>query len=971
MSYQSPKINTNLKNDILVFIFIIMAGILALCIANTMVLKTFLVLCGLIITYGLSYWAETQDKREVALILFLGIPVLIIMYLSLFVPSILYESLFYIPLAISSLIYLYDSPKGKKLFILYLILCCFFQVYEYLSPPPSNISPHFAITNKVLFFIGLACTFINVYFAANIIENHFLNFHTNEQANKNYQKQFQNICDNSIDAIYIIDRNQKKITYYNQSFQNVFKTHLATINFVEDSLSILPQFQADGRTTLEHIKELNKQLDKDQKMMHFGFIHRRFDGENFETETSLIPNENDPNNLLVIVKDISKQKKAEQQLKESEMLYRGVCESSLDAMLVLNRKQGKITYQNDAFHKLFRNENKSQGILENTYRLMPETQPDGITTKEVVQNAYKYIDEHQKPLHINLVHRRLDGEMFETETSFIPHKHNPDEVMIVVRDISKRKEAERKLKESETLYRHLFEAAYDGLEIGYFEKENPSEKYRTFRNLKFLQIYGRSEEELNNLNAYLDFAPKVQSNGQTSKEMLVEIQTIFNAQGSVRFEWQLIDSKEKIRELDISIHKIEIDDEKFAIAAIFKDITEIKQTQRILEIRETLFREMVSSNFDGVELLKRSKDTTDFITLERNDKLRKLFGRTDKELNDKGGILAFSPDLQPNGVPSREHLQKTVKNFNEQNFQKIEWQFQHKNGRLFDTNILVKVITLHGDTYQLTFYQDVTKTKKQQAIIQKQLQALHNQNQKLQQYIDSNMQLENFAYIASHDLQAPLRTISSFSQILVKTAKDKLDQKEQNYLSFIINATQNMEQLIKDLLSYSKVNTSKRILKSVNIKNLIEEITLEIHTTIAEKNARVETENLPTNITADKIKIRQLFQNLMTNALKFTKPDVPPILTISCSETPYFWKFAVADNGIGIAPENQEKIFLLFRRLHTKESYPGTGIGLAICHKIVEQHEGEIRVESIVGEGATFYFTIKKDIIDTDEDEEE
>lgn len=243
--------------------------------------------------------------------------------------------------------------------------------------------------------------------------------------------------------------------------------------------------------------------------------------------------------------------------------------------------------------------------------------------------------------------------------------------------------------------------------------------------------------------------------------------------------------------------------------------------------------------------------------------------------------------------------------------------------------------------------------------IQSQLEELNEKNQELERYFESNSQLENFAYIASHDLKAPIRTIVSFSQLLKRKLEGSIDEESKEYLDFVISGSRNMRDLIDDLLDYSKVNSQENDVNEVDTDGLLSAITSEIQVSIQENNAIVNWEKLPT-IDGDLIKLKQLFQNLITNAIKFQRPDINPVVQIKSKETKTHWQFSVTDNGIGIKAAYFDDIFKLFKKLHSNESFDGTGLGLAICRKIVEQHEGEIWVASEFGKGTTFYFTLKK-----------
>lgn len=231
--------------------------------------------------------------------------------------------------------------------------------------------------------------------------------------------------------------------------------------------------------------------------------------------------------------------------------------------------------------------------------------------------------------------------------------------------------------------------------------------------------------------------------------------------------------------------------------------------------------------------------------------------------------------------------------------------------------------------------------------------------------LQSNRELEQFAYVASHDLQEPLRIVSLFSQLLAQKYQDNLDEDTRTYIHYIVDAAARMQQLIKDLLAYSQVGTgkSKANFKPVDCKQVLRQVLQNLQVAIAERNAIVSASQLPTVI-ADQQQLEILLQNLVGNAIKYCHPEVSPRVEIAVKpclideNTPKEWCFSVRDNGIGIKSEYFERIFKIFQRLHHDQEYPGTGIGLAICQKIVERHGGRIWVESEVGRGSTFYFTL-------------
>lgn len=221
----------------------------------------------------------------------------------------------------------------------------------------------------------------------------------------------------------------------------------------------------------------------------------------------------------------------------------------------------------------------------------------------------------------------------------------------------------------------------------------------------------------------------------------------------------------------------------------------------------------------------------------------------------------------------------------------------------------------------------------------------------------SNMELQQFAYIASHDLQEPLRAISGFTELLEKRYHGQIDEKADRYIDFILDGTKQMHQVIQDLLEYSRVQTTAREFGLIDTNKAYDQALRNLQGSIAKKEAIITKDHLP-EIFADGIQITQLFQNLIGNALKFQRLNVVPEIHVSARQDGDSWVFSVSDNGIGIEPRFSNRIFKIFQRLHAKGEYEGTGIGLAICKRIVERHGGEIYVESTPDKGSTFFFTI-------------
>ncbi len=391
--------------------------------------------------------------------------------------------------------------------------------------------------------------------------------------------------------------------------------------------------------------------------------------------------------------------------------------------------------------------------------------------------------------------------------------------------------------------------------------------------------------------------------------------------------------------------------EKGEAFIIFKDTTERILAQKKLKHREQRYRQIFENSHEAIIYF----DIKEQKIVDCNNQALKLFEIKNKELffkttfenfysNQKGKINAFDFFKRQMEIS----IEKGSANFN--------FLAKTLNNNTFwaEGNVIVEM----GSKWprKLVFFvRDITEKYNTR-------QELQSQHQKLKKYIESNMQLENFAYVASHDLQTPLRTIISFTQLLNRSLKEKINDSEREYMNFIVKATKNMQGLIQDLLNYSHVNNTLNDLKKIDVVDLLFEIKDELEFDIQRNNATINLPTRPFFIQADNYKIKQLFQNLLTNALKFSKPSVDPNIDISFENKKTHWHFTFKDNGIGIEPQYQEKIFLLFKRLHGKNEYEGTGIGLAICKKIVEQHQGDIWLESTFGEGTTFHVSIKKNL---------
>ena len=281
-----------------------------------------------------------------------------------------------------------------------------------------------------------------------------------------------------------------------------------------------------------------------------------------------------------------------------------------------------------------------------------------------------------------------------------------------------------------------------------------------------------------------------------------------------------------------------------------------------------------------------------------------------------------------------------------------------KNGEEFWSNISISpVADKNGwNTHWIAIQRDVTQSK----LLEMRLIELNeNLQRQAKELAASNLELEHFAYVASHDLQEPLRMVTSFLSLLEKKYKDVVDDRGRKYIFFAVDGAKRMQQIILDLLEFSRIGRTDEKKCEIDLNELIIEIKLLLQRKIDEKNAVILVQSLPV-INTYKSPIWQVFQNLIGNALKYSREGVPVEIEIKVKEFPGCWQFAISDNGIGISSEYFNKIFIIFQRLHNRDAFPGTGIGLAITRKVIEKLGGQIWIESTLGKGSTFYFTLLK-----------
>ena len=498
--------------------------------------------------------------------------------------------------------------------------------------------------------------------------------------------------------------------------------------------------------------------------------------------------------------------------------------------------------------------------------------------------------------------------------------------------ITGRKQVEKSLRETNEYLDNLFNYANAPIIVW-----DPEFRITRF-NRAFERLTGRKAEEVIG----------------RSLEILFPKNLVESSMGLIRKtasgeRWESVEIK--ILHLDGSIRTVLwnsatiFDPEKRAIATIAQgqDITERKQVEKSLqetnEYLDNLF------NYANAPIIVWD---TEFKITRFNHAFERLTGRKAEDVIDRSLEILFPKNLVEN---SMELIRKTLSG---ERWESVEINILHLDGSI--RTVLWNSATIFAENKPVATIaqgQDITERKQVEDDLKQTLNVLRRSNEELKQ----------FAYIASHDLQEPLRMIASYLQLIERRYKGKLDKDADEFIAFAVEGANRLQEMIVGLLAYSRVETKGNPFEKVDFSEILAKAILNLKIAIDESGAIIMNDELPA-IEVDGSQFIQVFQNLIANSIKF-KSSEPPLINISAkqiseiegSKNPDTWLFSVKDNGIGIDPQYQDRLFIIFQRLHRTE-YPGVGIGLSLCKRIVERHGGHIWFESEVGNGTTFYFTI-------------
>jgi PAS domain S-box-containing protein len=397
--------------------------------------------------------------------------------------------------------------------------------------------------------------------------------------------------------------------------------------------------------------------------------------------------------------------------------------------------------------------------------------------------------------------------------------------------------------------------------------------------------------------------------------------------------------------VEISLSPLETE-EGVLVSAAIRDISKRKKA-------EEKFRNLLESAPDAIIIVNE----TGTIQLV-NAQTEKMFGYNRTEM------IGNKIELLMPGRYNSIHQSHRINYFKTPKVRQMGEGFdllgKDKNGKEFPVEISLSPLETEDGLLVSAAIRDISEKKK----LENQIREINiNLEKKVKQRTaeleTKNKELEQFAYVASHDLQEPLRTTSSFVGFLQEEYYGKLDENANSYLNYITQATERMQTLIKDLLDYSRIGR-KTILQEVDCNGILSDVLADLSSAIEETKAKISVKEPLPVVKGYATELKQLFQNLISNSIKFHKENLAPEITINSKKIPGAWEFSFSDNGIGIDKQHHERIFIIFQRLHNRMEYEGSGIGLSHCKKIVELHGGKLWVDSEPGKGSNFQFTLNK-----------
>jgi PAS domain S-box-containing protein len=625
--------------------------------------------------------------------------------------------------------------------------------------------------------------------------------------------------------------------------------------------------------------------------------------------------------------DLEQQGSARQEeLRACRATFENLFELSPEALILVDRR-GNIDQMNMQAERLF-GYNRQELIGKDHGILVPERQKE---KHETELKAYM-LQPRIRVMGIGsgLQGRRKDGSQLVIDIDLGPINIESELfALAVVRDATRRRELENSLQESETRYHGL----YDSIREGILRTDMSGRILAA--NKAFADMLGYSLDELTQLT-HQQVTP---AKWYEAEENIMR-QQVMTRGYSDEYEKEYVCKDGNAVPVSLAVWLIlDEHDKPSGMWAIVRDITERKLAQSALKESEEKYRDLFTNISSGYAFCQMVFDDenrpVDFIYIEVNDAFQRLTGLKKSDVVGKRVTEAIPTIKQanPEVIPAYGRVVQTGE------------------PAVFEVFFRPLQIWLSVRAYRpregyfVAIFDNVTEHKNAE-------QALMNRTGQLE---DANSELQQFAYVVSHDLREPLRMITSFAQSLEKRYKNRLDKSADEYIDFIVDGTARMQSLIDDILAYSRVGTRGAPFESVDMEKIFKDAVTNLKITIDESKTQITHEPLPV-VYGDPSQLTQVMQNLLSNAIKFHQQGQAPIVHVSAELGMNEWMFSVQDNGIGIDNELFGKLFTLFQRLNPQDKYPGSGVGLAVSKRVMQRHGGRIWVKSQPGKGSTFYF---------------
>ncbi|HKU45523.1 MAG TPA: PAS domain S-box protein [Burkholderiales bacterium] len=638
--------------------------------------------------------------------------------------------------------------------------------------------------------------------------------------------------------------------------------------------------------------------------------------------------------LVGAILDVTQRNTAERLLRESEERWRATIDSANEGMLVYDRHY-KVVAANRAAERIIGLKISELIGKDGFTSLLPCVNEHGAPLTEAERPTRITVRTGQPQTGRVIGIKRADGRVtwLSLNTAFLRRLDETAHYGLVstITDITEQHEAEARLKESEARFRNTFELAgsgmaHIGLDRRFIRVNRRLCEMLGYPEQELLKLTGRQISHPDDLDIINEQRPRLYSGEIDIARLEKRYLRKDGAVIWVKFTMTL--------ERDASgkpLYEI----------GVYDDVTAQRDAEARLKESEARFRQTFELAASGM------CHVIDGRFVRVNKSLCGILGYSERELLGKSVKDVSHPEDRDVSDALRARIRR-----GEIESARFEKRYiRGDNGAIVWADVAVALVrdVFGVPQYEIAIFDDITDRKRAEA-------ALNEAHEELKR---SNAELEQFAYVASHDLQEPLRMVASYTQLLSRRYDAKLDNDAREFMAFIVDGATRMKQLIEDLLAYSRVGTKGADFRPVAAEGALRRALFNLRAATEEAGAVVTHDALPT-VSADEVQLGQLFQNLIGNALKFRSASVPRI-HVGVAEKDSEWQFEVRDNGIGIEPQYYERIFMVFQRLHNKGEYPGTGIGLAICKKVVERHGGRIWVESRPGEGSSFWFTLPKE----------